>query len=130
MHIAGKEGGRKKLTQLILVIMVGAGIILCMEKVAWRISVDLVFGGIQVFAWSRNLLERQPRLTLGPCCNTDTEKDTGNFSGSWLSVLGSNSSSSSTSSLGSSYFTYAGQMLTLRCPRRVIVSEVIVIEHV
>jgi hypothetical protein len=28
-----------------------------------------------VFAWSRNSLERQPRLTLGPCCNTDRQTE-------------------------------------------------------
>jgi hypothetical protein len=47
----------------------------CMEKAAWRTSVDSVLRGIQVFAWSRNSLERQPRLTLGPCCNTDRQTD-------------------------------------------------------
>jgi hypothetical protein len=46
-----------------------------MEKAAWRTSVDSVLSGIQVFAWSRNSLERQPRLTLGPCCNTDRQTD-------------------------------------------------------
>jgi hypothetical protein len=45
----------------------------CMEKAAWRTSVDSVLQGIQVLAWSRNSLERQPRSTLGPCCNTDRQ---------------------------------------------------------
>jgi hypothetical protein len=39
----------------------------CMEKAAWRTSVDSVLQGIQVFVWSRNSLERQPRFTLRPC---------------------------------------------------------------
>ncbi len=32
----------------------------------------------QVFAWSSNSLERQPRLTQGQCCNTDRDRKTGN----------------------------------------------------
>jgi hypothetical protein len=46
----------------------------CMEKAAWRTSVDSVLRHIQVLAWSRNSLEHHQKSTLGPCCRTD--KDT------------------------------------------------------